>query len=307
MKRSVLLTGATGFIGRQAIKPLLEAGFEVHATARRCPSGISDGCAFHQADLLDESQYTALLEQLRPSHLLHLAWYAVPGKYWTSSENLDWVRASIGLMQVFEKYGGKRLVVAGTCAEYDWSSDICVEGQTPLLPGTLYGKCKHATQEIMSEWSRLVGLSCAWGRIFSLYGPHEHPDRFVSSIISALLSGQVAPCGDGSLVRDYLHVADVASAFVALLQSDIKGAVNIASGKGVALTEIAGLIQQKTGRSDLVRFGARKTSSGDPHCLLASTRALAQIGWKPQFDLLSGLDDSIAWWSQSLSQVDSVR
>lgn len=302
MKRSVLLTGATGFIGRHAIKPLLEAGFEVHATSRRRPEGGMDGCIFHQADLMDERQHEGLIAQVRPTHLLHFAWYAVPGKYWTSSENLGWVRASIGLLQEFARSGGKRLVIAGTCAEYDWSHEICVEGETPLAPATLYGKCKHALQEIMSEWSKQVEISSAWGRIFSLYGPHEHPDRFVSSVTSALMRGEEALCGDGSPVRDYLHVVDVATAFVAILQSDVTGAVNIASGKGVAIKDIAGKIGAKTGRPDLLRLGARKATGVEPPTLLANPRILAKTGWKPRFDLDSGLDDTIAWWGRQMSR-----
>lgn len=296
----VLVTGATGFIGRQCIAPLQAKGYEVHAVSSK-PHGKNGMVHWHKADLLNARQCQDLVRQVQPMHLLHFAWYAVPGKYWTSVENLRWVQASLGLMQVFAAVGGKRAVMAGTCAEYDWGFGQCSEGSTPLVSATLYGTCKHALQTMLAAWSRQAGLSSAWGRIFSLYGPHEHSARLVASVVAALLRGEEAPCSNGSLIRDYLHVADVASAFVALLDSGLEGPVNIGSGTGVALKDIVEKIGVKIGQSGLIRLGTRPPPAGEPPLLIADTARLSRIGWRPSFDLDSGLDNTIAWWRENLT------
>jgi nucleoside-diphosphate-sugar epimerase len=270
-------------------------GYEVHAVSSK-PSGENGTVHWHKADLLDARQCEGLVWQVQPTHLLHFAWYAVHGKYWTSVENLRWVQASLELMQAFTAVGGKRAVMAGTCAEYDWGFGHCSEKNTPLVPATLYGTCKHALQITLAAWSGQAGLSSAWGRIFSLYGPHEHPARLVASVIAALLRGEEAACSNGGLIRDYLHVADVASAFVALLDSDLEGPVNIGSGTGVALKDIVGTIGSKIAQPDLIRFSARPLPVGEPPLLVADTARLSRTGWRPSFDLDSGLNDTIAWW-----------
>ncbi len=291
----VLVTGASGFIGQHCLPKLQAKGFEVHAVSSVSRSG-SGFVHWHQGDLLDRVQTAALVRSVRPTHLLHLAWYAKPGKYWTSRENLDWVQTSLTLMQTFAEIGGQRLVTAGTCAEYDWNHGTCVEGHTPTLPATLYGSCKHALQLIQQAWCTQSGLSNAWGRVFSLYGPAEYPERLVASIVRALLHGQPARCGNAALVRDYLHAEDVASAFVEILQSEIEGPVNIGSGQAISLRELVGKIATKIGNGGLVEFPVPPVSSNEPAMLLPDITRLLSTGWKRKFDLDAGLDDTIAWW-----------
>ena len=118
MNGRVLVTGASGFVGRSVLRPLRSRGFKVHGTARGGPPAEAEGCIWHRADLLDLQQRRALLRDVAPSHLLHLAWYAVPGRYWTAPENSLWLDASLDLIGLSH---GMRVVMAGTCAEYDWS------------------------------------------------------------------------------------------------------------------------------------------------------------------------------------------
>lgn len=289
-----LVTGGSGIIGQYCLAQLYAKGYEVHAVSS-APQASMPTVQWHQANLLDTGQARALVCALKPSHLLHLAWCTQHGKYWTSPENLNWVQGSLNLIQAFTESGGKRLVAAGTCAEYEWGHGVCVEDQTPLVPATLYGIYKNALQLMLRAWGEQTGLSSAWGRVFSLYGPREHPERLVASVIRALLRSEPAACGNAGLLRDYLHAQDVASAFVALLDSRLEGPVNIGSGEAVKLGEIVEKIAQKLDGRHLLQLRV-PASSSEPDSLLADITRLASTGWKRKFDLDSGLTDTIDWW-----------
>ncbi len=298
----VLLTGGSGFVGRAAIEPLRKAGFEVHAVGRHAFETPAD-VNWHSVNLLDEVEMRRLVDAVEPSHLLHFAWYAEPGKYWTAAENFDWLRASVALLQAFSERGGRRVVMAGTCAEYDWNYGSYAEAATPLVPATPYGACKNALHDVLAAFSRQFGLSSAWGRIFFPYGPHEHPSRLIPSVICALLEGLPALCTSGEQVRDFIHVHDVAGAFAALLDSKVEGAVNIASGRGVAVKDIALQIGERLGRPDLVRLGARPAPQGEPPIMVADVRRLEQeVGWRSTIGLEHGLATTIDWWRTQLSR-----
>jgi nucleoside-diphosphate-sugar epimerase len=302
MKR-VLITGATGFIGQHCPPLLVARGYEVHAVSSRKIIANESNIHWHQIDLLNFPQMAALIAEVQPSHLLHVAWYTVPGKYWTSTENLRWVQASIGLLQEFVRHGGQRVVMAGTCAEYDWRYGYCSEAVTPLAPTTLYGICKHSLQLMLAAFSRQAGLSTAWGRIFFLFGPHEHPDRLVAYVIRSLLRGEPARCSHGRQIRDFLHVQDVANAFVALLESGVSRPVNIASGQPVALRELIYEIAAKFNRDDLIQLGAVSTPPDEPPLLVADVRCLHdELGWTPKYDLDTGLEQTIDWWKHEWKQ-----
>jgi nucleoside-diphosphate-sugar epimerase len=304
---TVLITGATGFLGRHCLPLLLRCAESVHATSRRPPLGRAAEVHWHQTDLLDVAQVARLVAALRPTHLLHLAWETTPGKYGSSAENLAWLASSLHLLRAFASHGGRRVVVAGTCAEYDWDHGYCSEGKTPLAPATLYGKCKGALRSVLEGFAALTELSQAWGRLFYLYGPHEHPDRFVASVIRRLLAGETAPCTAGTQRRDYLHVQDAAEALVTLLASNVTGAVNIASGQPTAVGDIARLIGQKIGRTHLLALGAQPLARHEPPLLVADVRRLrTELDWQPQFDLDRGLAQTIGWWQEAREGADDA-
>ena len=239
-------------------------GYEVHAV--RSKEGVTVAphteSHWHQVDLLNAAQVSRLLEQVRPTHLLHCAWYAVPGKYWSSPENFRWVEASSHLFKSFAATGGKRAVGVGTCAEYDWNDGLCSEQVTPLTPTTTYGVCKHELQLMLDTLAKRTGLSTAWGRLFFLYGPHEYEERLVASTIRSILQQQPALCSHGEQVRDFLYVQDAADALVALLDSDVTGAVNIASGVPLRLLEviqeIAAQLERRIGAVEKLHSGEQQ-------------------------------------------------
>lgn len=289
MKR-VLLTGGSGFLGRHTVRPLIEAGYEVHALFSRSPAAKAEGVYSHCCDLMDFKRQKELMREIKATHLLHLAWYAEHGKFWTSPENYRWVRATTELVANFAGCGGGRAVFAGTCAEYDWSYGYCSEDLTPLRPSTVYGSCKNSMREILKNFSAYSGLKASWGRIFFLYGPGEDHRRLVPMVALALLKNEPARCTHGNQVRDFLYVEDAACAFVSLLDSGVEGPVNIASGVPVTVREVVCKIAGRLGRRDLVIFGTVPQPDNDPPFVVADVRRLAdEVMWKPSFDLDTGI------------------
>src|SRR3989442_11280132 len=256
----VLVTGATGFIGVGCLPRVRARGYRVHAVSSRArvpvlaPSARESDAAvtWHQVDLMDPAQTARLLETVQPTHLLHLAWYVLPGQLATAPENFQWVQASLELLRRFGEGGGRRVVMAGSSYEYDWRHGYCAEAVTPTVPATYYGACKLALAQLLDGFATQSGLSHAWPRIFFLYGPREHPKRLVSSVIRSLLLGEPARCSHGRQIRDYLHVQDVADALVALLHSDVRGSINIGSGIPVTRREIGPRIATKPDHSPLL-------------------------------------------------------
>ncbi|MBX3064488.1 MAG: NAD(P)-dependent oxidoreductase [Anaerolineae bacterium] len=302
MKR-VLVTGASGFIGGHTLPLLLQAGYEVHAAARHIPTADPHlAVHWHQADLLESTQVDRLFTAIAPTHLLHMAWVATPKLYWSSPDNLRWLQASLDLVQQFELHGGQRMIVAGTCAEYDWRYGYLSEQVTPLQPTTLYGTSKNALQSVLSAYTQQKSdFSVAWGRMFFTFGPHEHPDRVVPYVIRALLKGETARCSAGTQVRDFLYVEDAAAAFVALLDSQVKGAVNVCSGRSSTLRQILELVATKLDRLDAVHFGAIPASASEPNLLIGDTTRLnSEVGWSPAFSLDQAVQRTVDWWREHL-------
>jgi nucleoside-diphosphate-sugar epimerase len=318
------VTGAGGFIGRCSLGPLLARGYEVHASSLhpaakdlllRYPS-----VHWHAVDLLESRAAAALMTTVAPSHLLHFAWIATPGVYWTSADNPRWLVASESLLDAFIRHGGVRVVMAGSCAEYDWSrAGICDEHSSPLAdagasaadahadaklaaPPSPYALCKLKLARSLAATAHRVGISSAWGRIFFQYGPHEHRDRLVASVIVSLLERREALCSPGLQVRSFLHVADLGEAFAQLLDSPLEGPVNIGSAERITVAALIERIAAETGGAEFVRLGARPAPAGEPALLVpALSRLRDELGWTPAFSLERGIADTVAWWRRALA------
>ncbi|MDW7729079.1 MAG: NAD(P)-dependent oxidoreductase [Bacillota bacterium] len=300
--KDVLLTGARGFIGSHCLEALIERGFTVHAVSgkgRR--NSYREGVEWHHADLHNAEHVLCLMAEVKPQYLLHLAWDVTHGVYWRSLENLRWVKTSLSLLQAFINGGGSRALMVGSCAEYDWNYGYCTEELTPLQPGTLYGVCKDALHKVATAAAAESGVSHAWARLFFLYGPGEQEDRLLPAVISSLLKGEEAFCTHGEQIRDYMYIKDAASALAALLDSDVTGAVNIASGHPVVLKDLIAEAAKLTGRPDLVRLGALAVSADDQPLLLANTGRLNdEVKWYPRYSLQDGLKETVQWWQQKM-------
>ncbi len=298
--KNVILTGARGFIGSHCIDALLERGFNVHAvSARGRRNSFQEGVEWHHADLHNAEQVLRLIATVKPDYLLHLAWDVTHGVYWSSLENLRWVKSSLSLLQAFIDGGGKRVVMVGSCAEYNWNYGYCTENLTPLQPETLYGVCKDALHRVAAAAAAEAKISLAWARLFFIYGPGEQADRLVPAVIKPLLRGEKALCTHGEQVRDYIYVKDAAAALTALLASEAEGAVNIASGQPVALKNLINCAAELAGRPELVRLGAIAAAPDDQPLLLANTSRLhREVGFRPRYSLREGLAETVKWWQK---------
>jgi nucleoside-diphosphate-sugar epimerase len=287
--RRLLLTGATGFIGSHCLPLLVEAGYEVHAVVRDSVESGDQRVHWHRADLLDSEKVHTLLGQIKPSHLLHLAWYVVPGNFLTSTENLLWLEAGLNLVREFADWGGRRSVLAGTCFEYAPSTEPLVEGVTPLAPSSLYGACKSALHTASAAYLNERGVSHAWAHVFYLYGPGDHPSKLVPSLIRALAVGDDFSCRSPHDIRDFLYVGDVAAALVALLGEPVEGAVNICSGEPTTVGDLVAAVARELGQKRMVDYCA--TESGGSRIVGDNGRLRRDVGWLPAHTLgaLSGL------------------
>lgn len=301
--RSVLVTGASGFLGSHCLKPLLERGCHVLALYHaRKPIDVS-GVSWVRGDVMDRAAMRAILQEHRPDGLLHLAWYVEPGKLITHPSNVDWVAASLDLVRAFQETGGKRCTISGSCYEYDWSYGYCVEGVTPCEPDTLYGAAKDALRRSFLAYAAASGLSASWGRAFFMYGPRENAARLVSSVALSLLRGEAAKSSHGLQIRDYMHIQDVADGLVALMASPAQGAFNVCSGAPTTIRQIVEQIGVATGRSDLLQIGALPARANDVPLVLGDGRRLTEhTGFKPRWGLADGLEHTVDWWRQTLAR-----
>ena len=282
--RRLLVTGATGFIGSEILEQIERDAFEIHAVNRHPAHRRSDSVTWHTADLLDERAVKALLAEIKPTHLMHLAWDLGGPDYRTTVRNLDWLIAGLALARAFRENGGVRAVFAGTCAEYEREL-------------SLYAACKAALAETVSAYARADGWHFAWGRIYWPYGPRGAPHRLIPYVIERLLSGEVARCSPGVQTRDFVYVDDVASGLLALLASDIDGPADIGTGAGTRVRAVVEQIAQEIGREDLIRFDGATPPAGEPDVVVARPVALGSIGWRPRA-LREGLAETIGWYRE---------
>jgi nucleoside-diphosphate-sugar epimerase len=263
----VLLTGSTGFVGRQVLASLLRRGISVRVVVRdrrRLPTG-ADGLEgiIETPDAFGEQADWWARASAGVTTVVHAAWYAEPGKYQQSPLNLDCLAGTLQLAKGAVAAGVHRFVGIGSCAEYDLTEGDVSEN-TPLNPTTPYSAAKAAAYMVLSQWLPAQKVQFAWCRLFYMYGEGEDSARLVPFLRARLAAGEVAELTSGTQVRDFMDVADVGRAVVDIALGEEEGAVNVCSGIPITVRELAERIADEYGRRDLLRFGARPDNNFDP-------------------------------------------
>lgn len=303
MPGTVLLTGATGFIGAHVARRLLADGDTVCALIRGRSSlwrlqGVEGRIRVATCDLFDTDGVRRTVADVRPELCVHLAWCATPGTYLHDVDNIRFASASLELARALVDAGCRRMVGVGTCLEYE-ARQSPLDESVPLRPSSLYAASKLGLGLMLDYLGRRQGMSVAWTRLFFQYGPTEDARRLVPFVIEALLRGERAHVSEGRQVRDFLHVEDVADAIVAVARSDAQGPVNVGSGHPVTVRDLVSHIGRLLGRGAQIVYGARPQDPLDPPFLCADNGRLTQLtGWRPRYDLEHGLSHTIAWWKR---------
>lgn len=268
MSRRVLLTGSTGFVGRQVLGALREEPVAIRLavrenSARNGHFDYPDLEVFESADIFSESLewWTSVCSDV--DTVIHVAWYAEPGQYLESPRNLDCLNGTLTLAKACAQAGVRHFVGVGTCFEYDLEGGL-VSVDTPLKPGTLYGSAKAATYLSLAGYFAGLGMEFSWCRLFYLYGEGEDERRLTAYIRARLSRGEPAELSSGRQVRDFLDVKDAGAAIARVALGPGRGAVNVCSGQGVSVRELAERIADEYGRRDLLRFGARPDNANEP-------------------------------------------
>lgn len=301
MKRVVVVGGA-GFIGRNALKPLQDKGYEIHVFDIKSLKKDFPDIMWHNVDIMNFDDVSRLFQEIRPNYLLNFAWVTKHKEYWNSLENVDCINAGFNMLQAFAENGGQRVVMSGSCAEYDWNLGVCSEIDTPINPDTFYGACKASMWQIMKSYAKNANLSCSWGRIFFTFGPYENPSRLVSSVIASLLQNKPAKCSHGLQIRDFLSTIEIGNAFVALLDSEVTGPVNIASGNPVSLRDVIFSIAKILDKEHLIELGAFSSNKSEAKVVVAKNDRLSnEVGWSSKRTLEQQLTQTINWWKETES------
>lgn len=292
MKR-VLVTGATGLIGKYAIQPLLDLGFEVFAVSSKDVKCIGQNTKCIKANLLDFADIKRIFDEVKPEYLLHFAWDTTPGVYLESNVNFDWVQSSLEMLKQFKANGGKRAVFAGTCFEYDFVEELLNETTTRLNPTSTYAKCKTYLNGLATLYAYKNDLSFGWGRIFYVYGENEHEKRLVPHVIKSLREDKEVTITSGELKRDYMFAGDIAAGFAAFLNSDAQGPVNICTGEAPKIKEIVDFIAQKLDKKHLVKYV--DDCANQPKIIVGdNTRLSTEVKFTPEYTLISGLEKMLS-------------
>jgi len=294
--KKIIVTGANGFLGRYLLPKLIQCGYDVTAISSQPDyfSQRNDGVRWVNIDLFDEEKTKQCLHSVRPQILIHLAWYTEHGKFWESSNNFRWIDVTARLLECFKDAGGERLLIAGTCAEYDWRFSLLNENLTPTNPRTLYGKCKDITRQYAENFCTANDLELIWARIFFPYGPGESNNKLLPSILLSLIGRRAVQCSHGWQYRDFLHVDDVAFAITHLISlSGISGVFNIASGVPLRINSLVKICSEYFSECLPPDFGAITVPPDDPLLLVGDIGKLESTGWRQRIKIEEGVRDYI--------------
>lgn len=289
----ILITGAGGFVGAAVAKAAVVAGHDVIAVVRNDRSRlatIADRVSVERLDLADGSAVIALLHGARPDVVIHSAWEGVGGALRASDIQLDNIRTTVALADAAIGAGARKFVGIGSQAEYGRYDRRIVEADLPQ-PTMLYGAAKLAANHLAAQRCREAGVSFAWLRLFSVYGPGDNANWLIPSTAASLVRGQRPKCTAGTQKWDYLHIDDVAEGTLAAATTEgANGVFNLSSGNPVVVRTIVEMLR------DIAAPGLELTFGEVPfgpdqimHLEGDNSRLSAATGWSVHVPLGEGL------------------
>lgn len=272
MNKRLLITGVTGFVGRQVLRHLATQDVRLTVIVRDSKqTSLTDHPAVETVistpDLFAETAewWANALQGI--DTLIHIAWYAEPGQYLQSSKNLDCLQGTLNMAKGAAQAGVRRFVGIGTCFEYDLSYGM-LSIETPLKPLTPYAGAKAATYMALLQWLPAQAVEFVWCRLFYLYGQGEDTRRLVPYLRSKLAAGEPAELTSGNQIRDFIDVSEAGRLIAAAALGTALGPMNVCSGTPITVKQLAENIADEYGRRDLLKFGVRRDNLIDPLCVV---------------------------------------
>lgn len=313
----VLVTGGAGYIGSVTVERLLDAGHEVVVfdnLERGHRKAVDPRAAFRKGDLRDRERIRAVLREVRPNGVMHFAAYALvpesmqaPERYFGNN-----VVGGLHLADAMLEVGVPRLVFSSTCAVYGIPQEVPIPEEAPTCPANPYGESKRMLEVSLDWYHRRRGLQTVFLRYFNACGAterygedHDPETHLIPNVLRAAQTGKpVALYGtdydtpDGTCVRDYIHVEDLAEAHILALMSRHSGPFNLGTGQGFSVREVIAVAREVTGRPIRTRVAPRRP--GDPPRLIASSeKARRLLGWQPRRTELANMIRSAWIWLQA--------
>lgn len=316
----ILVTGGAGYIGSHACKSLARAGFEP-VVFDNLSTGWKDAVRWGplvQGDLMDRASIDAALAEYRPEAVMHFAALSLvgesmkdPGLYWRVN-----VGGALNLLEACAAAGVRNFVFSSTCATYGDQDGVLLTEDTPQRPINAYGGSKLAIEQMLRDFGISAGMSHVIFRYFNVAGAdpdgevgeqHTPETHLIPLMLDAVAGKRPAltvfgtdyPTPDGTCVRDYVHVSDLADAHVLglqrLLDGKGSGVFCLGTGRGFSVREVIDASRTVTNREVPVVIGIRRP--GDAAALVSSTtRAIEELGWEPQRSTLRQMiGDAWAW------------
>jgi UDP-glucose 4-epimerase len=315
---NILVTGGAGYIGGTVTRLLLAAGHKVTVYDNFChsrPTALPDGARLVEGDLADRVLIESTLSETRFDGVMHFAALIEAGESMKVPETYfrNNTMSTLTLFEAMLATGHNKLVFSSTAACYGEPLSTPITEDAQLLPTNAYGESKLLVEQMLTWMNRIHGFRYASLRYFNVAGAiegygeaHEPESHLIPLILDVAMGrranikifGQNYPTKDGTCVRDYIHVQDLAEAhFLALAALDQQSRLiyNIGNGQGFTVREVIDSVQRVTGKP--VAIEEHGPRPGDPAVLVASSEKIkAELGWKPKFAELDQIIDSAWKW-----------
>lgn len=264
------------------MRAALARGHQVAALVRSGSAPFHDTAIVRIDGDLAQPDWRAI-EFFAPDACLHAAWIATPGEYLHSPLNAQFLDWSLAFLRGVAERGASHFAICGSCAEYAPQWEPMCEDTSPVAPATPYAQCKDALRRALEAG----GLDVAWARIFHPYGPGEDPRRLATSILQRLSNRQTIMLKTPDSTRDYIFIDDVAAALLTTIERRFCGIVNVGTGIGLKVREIAETLARLLGES--AQFDLSETVPDPCPRLVADAARLCSLGWSPRTSLDEGL------------------